>query len=97
MAQHAYAIWRGLILTKPNASKPWRMEHDLHRFIYDPIALDPEGIIDQGHGNQTARAIQVRRGETVNKQAFITLIQAVVANNRAGGWRKLKRNSETSW
>jgi hypothetical protein len=64
-------------------------------FIYDPIAPDPEGIINQGHGNQTARAIQVRWGETVNKQAFITLIQVVVANNRMGGWRKLKRNSET--
>jgi hypothetical protein len=35
----------------------------------------------------------VRQGETVNKQAFITLIQAVVANNRAGGWRTVKRNS----
>jgi hypothetical protein len=62
-------------------------------FIYDPIAPDREGIINQGHGNQTARAIQVRRGETVNKQAFIKLIQAVVANNRAGGWRKLKNKS----
>ena len=62
-------------------------------FIYDPIAPDPEGIINQGHGNQTARAIQVRRGETVNKQAFIKLIQAVVANNRAGGWRTVKRNN----
>jgi len=62
-------------------------------FIYDPIAPDPEGIINQGQGNQTARAIQVHQGETVNQQAFITLIQAVVANNRAGGWRKLKRNS----
>jgi len=40
-------------------------------FIYDPIAPDPEGIINQGQGNQTARAIQVRRGETLNKQAFI--------------------------
>jgi hypothetical protein len=62
-------------------------------FIYDPIAPDPEGIINQGHGNQTARAIQVHRDETLNKQAFITLIQAVVANNRAGGWRKVKHNS----
>ena len=62
-------------------------------FIYDPIAPDPEGIINQGHDNQTARAIQVRPGETVNKQAFITLIQAVVANNRMGGWRTVKRNS----
>ena len=66
-------------------------------FIYDPIAPDPEGIINQGHGNQTARAIQVRRGETLNKQACITLIQAVVANNRAGGWRTVKRNSEQRW
>ncbi len=63
-------------------------------FLYDPIAPDPEGIINQGQGNQTARAIQVRRDETVNKQAFLRLIQAVVANNRAGGWRKLKRSSE---
>jgi len=62
-------------------------------FIYDPIAPDPEGIINQGQGNQTARAIQVRRGETVNKQAFIKLIQAVMANNRAGGWRKVKSKS----
>ena len=62
-------------------------------FIYDPIAPDPEGIINQGHDNQTARAIQVRRGETVNKQAFIKLIQAVVANNRTGGWRKVKSKS----
>jgi hypothetical protein len=62
-------------------------------FIYDPIAPDPEGIINQGHGNQTARAIQVRQGETVNKQAFIKLIQAVVANNRVGGWRKVKSKS----
>ncbi len=26
-------------------------------FIYDPIVPDPEGIINQGQGNQTARAI----------------------------------------
>jgi len=60
-------------------------------FIYDPIAPDPEGIINQGQGNQTARAIQVRRDEALNKQAFLTLIQGVVANNRAGGWRKVQR------
>ena len=62
-------------------------------FIYDPIAPDPEGLINQGQGNQTARAIQVREGETVNKDAFIKLVQAVVANNRAGGWRKVKSKS----
>src|SRR5205807_3608463 len=29
-------------------------------FIYDPIIPDPEGLINQGHGNRTAQAIQVR-------------------------------------
>ena len=66
-------------------------------FIYDPLAPDPEGIINQGHDNQTARAIQVRQGETMHKQACITLIQAIVANNRMGGWRTVKRNSEQRW
>src|SRR5690349_5181622 len=60
-------------------------KHHVNIFIYDPIVPDPEGLINQGQDNQTARAIQVRQGETINKQAFITLIQAVVAHNRAGG------------
>jgi hypothetical protein len=59
-------------------------------FIYDPIAPDPEGIINQGQGNLTARAIQVRQGATLNERALLTLFKAVIANNRAGGWRKVK-------
>lgn len=59
-------------------------------FIYDPIAPDPEGIINQGHGNATARAIQIYQGDTLNEKAFKNLIKAIVANNRAGGWRKLQ-------
>src|SRR5438128_12253339 len=59
-------------------------------FIYDPIVPDPEGIINQGHGNLTARAIQVRQDETINQRALLNLFQAIIANNRAGGWRKLK-------
>ena len=59
-------------------------------FIYDPIAPDPEGIINQGQGNLTARAIQVRQGETINERALLNLFKAVIANNRAGGWRKVK-------
>jgi hypothetical protein len=47
-------------------------------------------MINQGQGNLTARAIQVRQGETINKDALLKLFQAVIANNRAGGWRKLK-------
>ena len=59
-------------------------------FIYDPIAPDPEGIINQGQGNLTARAIQVREGETINERALLNLFKAVIANNRAGGWRKIQ-------
>ena len=62
----------------------------LNIFIYDPIVPDPEGIINQGQGNLTARAIQVRQGETINKRALLNLFKAIIANNRAGGWRKLK-------
>lgn len=60
-------------------------------FIYDPIAPDPEKIINQGQGNQTARAIQLYEGDTIHEKAFVNLIKAVVANNRAGGWRKVKQ------
>jgi hypothetical protein len=59
-------------------------------FIYDPIAPDPEGIINQGQDNVTARAIQIRRDDTLNECALVTLLQAVIANNRAGGWRKVR-------
>jgi len=59
-------------------------------FIYDPIAPDPEGIINQGSGNLTARAIQIYQGDTVNKKALLALFKAIIANNRAGGWRKLQ-------
>ena len=59
-------------------------------FIYDPIAPDPEGIINQGQGNLTARAIQVRQGDTINERSLLNLFKAVIANNRAGGWRKVQ-------
>ena len=59
-------------------------------FIYDPIAPDPAGLINQGQGNATARSIQIYDGQSVNEQAFKDLIRAVAANNRAGGWRKLQ-------
>ena len=59
-------------------------------FIYDPIAPDPEHIINQGQGNATARSIQIFQNQPINEEAFKNLIKAVANNNRAGGWRKLK-------
>ena len=59
-------------------------------FLYDPIAPDPRGLINQGHGNATARAIQVYEGDRIDRAALTELLRAIVANNRAGGWRKLR-------
>jgi hypothetical protein len=60
-------------------------------FIYDPIAPDPGRIINQGQENKTARAIQIHQGDSINKKALLNLLKAVIANNRAGGWRKIKQ------
>jgi hypothetical protein len=58
-------------------------------FLYDPIAPDPEGIITGGHDNKTGRVVAIREGETINARALTAIFQAIIANNRAGGWRKL--------
>jgi hypothetical protein len=61
-------------------------------FLYDgAIVPDPEGIITGGHGNTTARMVSIRRGEQLNAPALKAMLQQIIANNRAGGWRKLKR------
>jgi hypothetical protein len=60
-------------------------------FLYDGgIVADPEGIITAGHENTTGRTVAVRRGETINAPALTAIFQHIIANNRAGGWRKLK-------
>jgi hypothetical protein len=62
-------------------------------FLYDgAIVPDPEGIITGGHDNQTARTIALYKGQPLNTPAFSTMISQIIANNRAGGWRKLKRD-----
>ena len=66
-------------------------KNHLNIFIYDPIAPDPEGIINQGQGNLTARAIQVCQGEIINQRALLNLFKEVIKNNRAGGWRKVRK------
>jgi hypothetical protein len=61
-------------------------------FIYDPIAPDPRGLINQGQGNATARSIQIYQNQTIDAAAFCELIKAVADNNRKGGWRKLQQS-----
>ena len=61
-------------------------------FLYDGgLAPDPEGIITAGHGNLTGRQISITDAGSINGPALVALIRAIVADNRAGGWRKLKR------
>jgi hypothetical protein len=63
-------------------------------FLYDGAMVpDPDGITG-GHGNKTARTMAVREGETINAAALTGMFRQIIANNRAGGWRKLKRAAE---
>jgi hypothetical protein len=63
-------------------------------FLYDGgIVPDPEGIITGGHDNKTARTVAVYEGEQINAPALRAMFEQIVANNRAGGWRRLKRES----
>ena len=63
-------------------------------FLYDgAIVPDPAGIITGGHENETARTVAIRQGETINAPALSAMFKQIIANNRAGGWRKLKREA----
>ena len=56
------------------------------------IVPDPEGIITAGHDNKTARTVAFRQGESPNTAALSAMVKQIIANNRAGGWRQLKRS-----
>ena len=60
-------------------------------FLYDGgIVRDPEGIITGGHENKTARTVAFSRAGAIPGQALTAMFRQIIANNRAGGWRKLK-------
>jgi hypothetical protein len=74
------------------AAKNW-----VNIFLYDgAIVPDPHGIITGGHNNKTARTIAIRQGEEINAPALKAMFEQIIANNRAGGWRKLieKRDAD---
>jgi hypothetical protein len=61
-------------------------------FVYDgAIVNDPDGIITAGHDNETARTVGFKEGEAINEPALLAMFRQIIANNRAGGWRALKR------
>jgi hypothetical protein len=60
-------------------------------FVYDGgIVPDPHGLITAGHDNKTARTIGFREGDDVPADHLLEFFRRLVADNRAGGWRKLK-------
>lgn len=72
-------------------------KHAVDVFLYDGgLAPDPEGVITGGHGNETGRLIAIKDVASMNERALVTIFRAVIADNRAGGWRKLKRDRVAS-
>ena len=66
-------------------------------FLYDgAVVPDPHRIITGGHANSTARTVAVRRGEHVPAGPLAEMLRQIVANNRAGGWRQIKRRDGAS-
>lgn len=62
-------------------------------FLYDGgIVPDPDGIITGGHENKTARTSAYREGDQINEPALRRIFEQIIADNRAGGWRKLKQS-----
>jgi hypothetical protein len=60
-------------------------------FLYDGgIVPDPDGIITAGHDNKTARTVSFREGEPIRAEPLLAMFRAIIANNRAGGWRRIK-------
>ncbi len=63
-------------------------------FLYDgAIVPDPDGIITAGHDNKTGRMISYREGEPILEVPLLAMFRQIIANNRAGGWRKLKKKA----
>ncbi|MGW5438346.1 DUF1801 domain-containing protein [Nocardia asteroides] len=61
-------------------------------FLYDgAIVPDPEHIITGGHDNKTARTVAVHEGEVLNERALGAMLKQIIADNRAGGWRAIKK------
>lgn len=64
----------------------------INLFLYDgAIVPDPEGLITGGHDNKTARMIAFREGEPIKRRALTAMLRQIIANNRSGGWRRLKQ------
>ena len=63
----------------------------INLFLYDGgIVPDPEGIITAGHDQQDSENDCVPRRRPDQPRALTEMLKQIIANNRVGGWRKLK-------
>jgi hypothetical protein len=66
-------------------------EDHVNVFLYDgAIVPDPAGIITGGHENKTARTVAIYENGAINDSALAAMFGQIIANNRAGGWRRVK-------
>jgi hypothetical protein len=60
-------------------------------FVYDGgLVPDPHGLVTAGQENKAARTIAFGEGDAVPEAALLGFFRHLVADNRAGGWRRLK-------
>jgi hypothetical protein len=60
-------------------------------FVYDGgLVPDPHGLITAGQENKTGRTIAFYEGDPIDGPAMVEFFRHLIADNRAGGWRKLK-------
>lgn len=60
-------------------------------FLYDGgLAPDPYGIVTGGHGNSTGRTVAFYEGDPIPEEPLLAMLRAIIADNRAGGWRQIK-------
>lgn len=66
-------------------------KNHVNLFLYDGgLAPDPYGIVTSGHGNSTGRTIAFYEGDPIPEQPLLAMLRAIIADNRAGGWRRIK-------
>ena len=81
-----YFLFRGVVCAMQTTK-----DH-LNVFLYEGgTAPDPHGIITDGFDAATGRQIKLYEGQPLNEAAFVDLIRVIADQNRAGGWRALKR------
>ncbi|MEN8584404.1 DUF1801 domain-containing protein [Arthrobacter sp. KBS0703] len=62
-------------------------------FLYDGgLTPDPEHLITGGHENKTGRTVAFSEGESINAPALTDMFRSIIATNRAGGWRRIKKD-----